>query len=181
MEETNVTTYCENHPTVETALRCNKCGKYICAKCAVRTPTGYSCKSCIKNQQKVFDTSKPLDTVLAVVVAGVLSFMGSLVIGLLGYFIFFLAPLAGIVIAEAVRLVTGKRRSKKMFTLVVIGAIIGALPLLIFSLIGVLLRLGSGVVNFWSFLTPLYYGYYLVVTATTTYYRISGKNLRLRR
>ena len=50
-------TYCHNIPTVETALRCNKCGEYICPKCAVRTPTGYSCKSCISNQQKVFDNS----------------------------------------------------------------------------------------------------------------------------
>ena len=39
----NAPTYCANHPGVETSLRCNKCGKPICAKCAVRTPTGYRC------------------------------------------------------------------------------------------------------------------------------------------
>ena len=47
--------YCANHPTVETTLRCNRCEKPICAKCAVLTPTGYRCKECIKEQQKIFD------------------------------------------------------------------------------------------------------------------------------
>ena len=43
MIDLNAPTYCANHPTVETTLRCNKCGKPICAKCAIRTPTGYRC------------------------------------------------------------------------------------------------------------------------------------------
>ena len=49
--------YCANHPAVETTLRCNRCGKPICAECAVRTPTGYRCKECVRGQQKIFDTA----------------------------------------------------------------------------------------------------------------------------
>lgn len=180
--EPTAPTYCHNHPTVETALRCNKCGEYICPKCAVHTPTGYSCRSCIQSQQKVFDNSNPLDAVFAVAVAGALSFIGSLLVGIAGYFTLFLAPLAGIVIGEAVRLVTKKRRSKKVFRMVLIATIVGALPLLLFNLIIMLLSLtgGSGV-GFWAILNPLWYGYYLVTAATTTYYRVSGQSIRSRR
>ena len=181
MEDAALKTYCQNHPTVETALRCNKCGAYICAKCAVHTPTGYSCKSCIKGQQKVFDTSKPMDGVLAVVVSGVLSFIGSLLVGVAGYFTIFLAPLAGIVVGEAVRLVTGKRRSQKVFRMVLIATIVGSLPLFLYNLIIMLLFLGSGSGSIWSFLTPIWYGYYAAIVATTSYYRISGQTIRFRR
>lgn len=181
MEETYSATYCHNHPTVETSLRCNKCGEYICAKCAVLTPTGYSCKSCIKNQQKVYDNSNPLDAVFAVAAAGVLSFLGSLLVGIAGYFTIFLAPLAGVVIGEAVRLVTGKRRSQQMFKMALIATIVGALPLSVGALLGFLLNISVGAGGLWSILTVIYYGYYLVVASTTAYYRISGRSIRLRR
>lgn len=182
MENTAPKTYCHNHPSVETALRCNKCGAYICAKCAVHTPTGYSCKSCIKGQQQVFNTSKPMDGVFAIIVAGVLSFIGSLLVGITGYFTIFLAPVAGVVIGEAVRLVTGKRRSSKMFRMVLIATIAGALPLLVYHLIIMLLILGSGSGGgIWSFLTPIWYGYYAAIVSTSTYYRISGQAIRFRR
>ncbi|MEE4195957.1 MAG: hypothetical protein V2J07_12225 [Anaerolineae bacterium] len=182
MEELSTPTYCHLHPNVETALRCNKCGAYICAKCAVRTPTGYSCRSCINNQQKVFDNSNPLDGVLAVAVAGTLSFVGSLLVGVTGYFTIFLAPIAGIVIGEAVRFVTGKRRSQKMFKMVLIAVIIGALPLLAFNLIMALLSLSNALTTgLWSFLRVIWYGYYAAAVATSTYYRISGRTIRFRR
>ncbi len=54
IESSSTPTYCANHPGVETSLRCNKCGKPICAKCAVRTPTGYRCKECVRGQLKDF-------------------------------------------------------------------------------------------------------------------------------
>ena len=46
--------YCVNHPDVETYLRCNKCGRPICPKCAVRTPVGYRCRDCVQAHQQVF-------------------------------------------------------------------------------------------------------------------------------
>ena len=57
MIEPNAPVYCANHPGVETSLRCNKCGKPICAKCAIRTPTGYRCKECVRGQQRIFETA----------------------------------------------------------------------------------------------------------------------------
>lgn len=87
--------YCVNHPDRETLLRCNRCERPICPECAVLTPTGYRCKDCVRNQQKVFDTAQWFDYPLAVIIAGVLSFLGSLIANLLGFFTLFVAPVAG--------------------------------------------------------------------------------------
>ena len=59
------TLFCANHPDRETSLRCNRCEKPICSKCAVRTPTGYRCKECVRGQQKVFDTAENQDFIVA--------------------------------------------------------------------------------------------------------------------
>jgi len=39
--------YCYRHPTVETGLRCNRCSKPICPKCAQRGPVGFRCPDCV--------------------------------------------------------------------------------------------------------------------------------------
>jgi hypothetical protein len=57
--------YCANHPQTPTSLRCNRCEKPICPKCAVKTPIGYRCKECVRGQQKIFDTAQWYDYPLA--------------------------------------------------------------------------------------------------------------------
>lgn len=37
---------CSYHPSVMTGLRCSRCGKPICPRCAVRTPVGMRCPDC---------------------------------------------------------------------------------------------------------------------------------------
>jgi hypothetical protein len=37
---------CSYHPDVQTGLRCTRCGKPICPRCAVRTPVGLRCPDC---------------------------------------------------------------------------------------------------------------------------------------
>lgn len=37
---------CSQHPDVRTRLRCSRCGKPICPRCAVRTPVGLRCPDC---------------------------------------------------------------------------------------------------------------------------------------
>ena len=76
----------------EITLRCNKCNRPITPAEAVLTPTGYRCKDCVRNQQRVFDTSKPLDYVWAFLAAAIISFLGSLVGSFLGFYVFLLAP-----------------------------------------------------------------------------------------
>jgi hypothetical protein len=76
---------CANHPDIETRLRCKKCEKPICPKCAVHTPTGYQCRECIRSRQKIFDTSLPQDYVIGFITAAVLSAIGSFLISLAGF------------------------------------------------------------------------------------------------
>ena len=85
--------------------------------------------------QKAFDTSEWYDYVLGFVVAGFLSGVAAFLvtlIGGIGFFGWFLiaagAPAAGTVIAEAVRFVTRRHRSRPLFITVAAGVVLGALP-----------------------------------------------------
>jgi hypothetical protein len=147
----------------------------------VHTPIGYRCPDCIRGQQKTFETAKPMDFVWAVVVSGVIAFVGSLLVGWLGYFTLFLAPGVGVALAETVRWVTGRRRSKKLFTMVVITCVVAGLPVLIGSLLPLLLGLGAGVQGLLLLWSPLWQVYYIATLAATAYYRISGTPLRWRK
>lgn len=166
MSETNPTElYCAYHPNRPTLLRCNRCEKPICPSCAVKTPTGYRCKECVRSQQKVFDTSLWSDYVLAIVIAGILAFIGSYVVTFIGFFTLLLAPIIGTLIASAVRWATGKRRSRALFVSTTAAAVLGSLPILIFML------LGSGLFSI------LWQGFYSFLMASTLYYRLSGIQL----
>ena len=135
--------YCANHPNVETTLRCNKCEKPICARCAVLTPTGYRCKECIKGQQKIFETAQWLDYPIIFIVVAFLAYLGSLIAVRLGFFIILLGPVAGGLIAEIARFVTRRRRSKRLYILAAVAAVFGCIPLTLqivlqFSLLGLI-------------------------------------------
>jgi len=127
------TVYCFYHPNVETGLRCNKCGKPICVKCARRTPVGYRCPDCIRSQQAVFYSAGGLDYVGVVVVGLVASTIGAAIVGTLGiWFAIFLGPVAGGVISEAARWAARRRRGRYIAVIVSGCIIIGALPTLLF-------------------------------------------------
>jgi hypothetical protein len=172
-ESTTETLYCYIHPTRETALRCNNCNRPICAACAVRTPIGYRCRECVKGQQKAFDTSEWYDYItgfiVAVLLSGVASFLVTF-IGGIGFFGWFLiaagAPSAAVAIAEAVRLVTRKRRSRPLFLTVAAGVVIGALPVILIQL------LLAG--NLFGIVFQLIY---LVIAVPVVYSRLSGIQL----
>jgi tetratricopeptide (TPR) repeat protein len=128
--------YCANHPTVETMLRCNRCGKPICTRCAVQTPVGYRCRECVGKQQAVFYTGGALDYVIAGAISVVLGGIASYLMTLVGawFIALLLGPAAGIGIAELVRLAVQRRRSKYLWIVVGAGIVVGALPSLILAL-----------------------------------------------
>ena len=155
---------CYRHPKIETSLRCNRCGRPICPKCAVRTPVGFRCPECVREQQNKYYTGGALDYVIAAVVALPLSLIAAAIfaflIGGIGFFSwiisFFAAPAAGGIIAEAVRWAVGRRRSRNL-NLVVAGCLmLGVAPFILvvflmgnfYGLIapGILLFLGVGTI-----------------------------------
>lgn len=162
-------------PDQEITLRCNKCGRPISPREAVQTPTGYRCPECVRNQQKIFDTSKPLDYALGFVIALFLSTIGSFIVRNIGFFTILLAPVAGVVIAEAVRFVIKKRRSDRLFKVVTVAIILGGLPLILLIGINFILDLSTGSLNFFSLLPLGYQVLYLVLAVPSAYYRLSGK------
>jgi hypothetical protein len=125
---TLATLYCTNHPDRETMLRCNKCDKPICYECAVRTPVGYRCRECVREQQNVYYNAEKSDVLIGGIVAlvlgvgfGILAYItlglmrlvpaGSLfaIIGAV-----FIGPAVGGLIAEAIRRAVNKRRARAM-------------------------------------------------------------------
>jgi hypothetical protein len=172
-ETTTETLYCYVHPNRETALRCNNCNRPICAACAVRTPIGYRCRECVKGQQKAFDTSEWYDYITGFIVAALLSGVASFLvtfIGGIGFFGWFLiaagAPSAAVAIAEGVRLVTGKRRSRPLFLTVAAGVVVGALPVILIQLVFSQNLFGI-----------LFQVIYLVIAVPVVYSRLSGIQL----
>lgn len=139
--------YCTVHPTVETSLRCNRCGRPMCTKCAVLTPVGYRCRECVRQQQDTYFNAQMLDYVIAGAVALAISFFAVAIIARLPFFLaFFASPAVGGVIGTAAWRLTGKRRGR--YTAIVVGAavVLGALPWLLLNLfaVGIYLFMATG-------------------------------------
>ncbi len=167
--------YCYNHPQRETVLRCNRCERPMCTSCAVLTPTGYRCKECVRGQQKIFETARWWDYPVAVLVAGALGVVGSLISNSLGFFILFLAPVAGMIIAEAVRLATRKRRGKWLPLAAAGAALVGSLfsPVYL-AIFTFLASFTTGLASLIGVLWPALFG---ILCASTVYYRLKGIRL----
>ena len=170
-ETTTGTLYCYVHPNRETSLRCNNCNRPICASCAVRTPTGYRCRECVRGQQKTFDTSEWYDYLTGFLVAALLSAVASFLVTLvggIGFFGWFLiaagAPTAAVAIAEGVRAVTRRRRSRPLFMTVAAGVVVGALPVILLQV-------------FTNPFGVLFQVIYLVIAVPVVYSRLSGIQL----
>lgn len=127
--------FCANHPTVETLLRCNKCGKPICMKCAVRTDVGFRCRECIRSQQNIYYNAESLDNPIALIVSFIVTLVATPIAGrLLGIFglLGILLALvvgsgAGGLLAQIIRWAVGRRRGRYMRYFALAGIILGVL------------------------------------------------------
>ncbi len=168
--------YCVNHPQTETTLRCSRCEDPICVRCAVRTPTGYRCKTCVRGQQKIFETTEWYDYPTALLVAGILSFLGSLIVPRLSFFTIFLAPIAGTIIAEIIRALLRRRRSTRLFRLTALATALGSLPLLLIYLADIFA--GVAGVGIFRLLPLIWQALYVFLVTSTLYYRLAGIQVR---
>jgi B-box zinc finger len=173
-ETTTETLYCANHPDRETTLRCNKCNKPICTKCAVRTPVGYRCVECVRGQQAIFQTAAWYDYAIGAAVALVLTGIMTAFSGVLSWFVIFLGPVGGTVVAEVVRFATRRRRGRYFAETVGGAMILGAAPVLLLPLLGLLLLGGRGLGGLFGLLWP---GIFLVLAVGTAYARLRGMTI----
>ena len=147
--------FCVNHPNVETTLRCNRCGDPICVRCAIRTPVGYRCPRCVREQQAAFYTGTALDYPIAALIALPLAATGAYFISFVGFFFaFFLSPVAGAIVSEAVWYGVRRRRTRHLWLVVGISIIVATLLVALYQaglfagyplVLGRLLRLDLGI------------------------------------
>ncbi|MGI6259689.1 MAG: hypothetical protein ACOYKC_07520 [Anaerolineaceae bacterium] len=165
------------NPDETPVLRCNRCDQPITPETAVLTPTGYRCQSCVKEQQKVFDNTRFFDLVLGFIIAAVLSYAGGWLVSRLGFFTLLVAPSVGVLIFRAVRLAVNKRRSRALNNAILVGAIIGCIPMLVPEITALILS-GGDALSFTGSLLPLIWRVvYTVLVASTAY--AQSKGLRL--
>jgi len=168
---------CANHPGRETSLRCNRCEKPICSQCAVHTPVGYRCQECVRGQQRTFNTTQLVDYPIALVTAAAGVGVAVSLLGFLGFWGFFLAPIVGGGVAEIVRWAVRKRRSRRLPLVASVGGVAGVLPHLLLPMGAVFLAAGGqgGAALLGraalSVLWPIVYG---VLMISALYYRLRG-------
>lgn len=127
--------YCANHPETETYLRCNKCGKPICLKCAELTEVGYRCKECIREQQNVFYNAMTSDNWIAFAVAAGITLVAwpiaAYFLKITGFFGWIIAILAGsgagAALAQIIRNSVGRRRGRHIRYFSLAGILVGLL------------------------------------------------------
>ena len=158
-------------------LRCNRCNKPITPATAILTETGYRCAECVREQQRSFDTTKPLDPFLGFAVATLISFAGSWLAGRLGFFTILVAPGIGTLITNAVRLVVRRRRSKALNKAVLVGAIVGALPLLIMALLPLLAGSGPLLTGGGNLMPFIWRAVYAALVSSSAYAQARGLRL----
>lgn len=162
-------TVCSYHSRSETTLRCNRCSKPICTQCAITTPVGYRCKDCVNDQQEMFYSALWYDYALAVVVALPLAVIAPMIIDSIGWLTIILSPFAGMVIAEAVRLVIRGRRGRRLSLVVSLCIIAGSLLVVGVWMVQVLGSVGLIHLPLGSLLWQLVY---VILAASSAYYRL---------
>lgn len=117
---------CYRHPKEETTLRCSKCERPICSRCAVLTTVGYRCPEC--GRESSATRSVPLTQLLLGAIVGASGgFLVARFIPLLfPLFMLLLAPVAGSVVAEVARAAMGKRISGVVGAITAAGFLFGA-------------------------------------------------------
>ena len=155
--------YCANHPGRQTHLRCNRCAKPICTSCAKRTPVGYRCPECIREQEDTFYNAKPLDYLITVLIALPLSIIAGYIAPLIGFFVIFLSAGVGTLIGRFVLWAIGRRRGRWIPLMVGVLVVIGAAVPYLLALLD-----GTNPLS----IRLLWTGVYIVMASGAAYYQM---------
>ena len=119
--------FCYRHPDRETWVRCGRCDRPICPRCAIQGPVGFRCRECGK---PAFDPLTSFTPIQAIGGAGVAlggGILVALVASRIGFFSIIISYFAGSFIAEAVTRVTGYKRGPTMLAVMFGGIVAGAM------------------------------------------------------
>ncbi len=122
--------YCALHPERDTELRCNRCERYMCVDCAVRTPVGYTCRECVRGHEDRFFEGTVIDYGLVVAICAAGGALTTLALLLIGGFLilgFIVAPAIGGAAAQVALQLTGRRRGRYSGYLAAGGVLAGGI------------------------------------------------------
>src|SRR5947207_4074215 len=125
------TLYCYRHPDRETWIRCGRCDRPICTRCAMQGPVGSRCKQCGTLAFDPLTSFTPRQLTLGIGTALAAGLVGGFISSRIGFFSIFVAFFAGGFIAEIVQRVTGYKREPViagiLFGGILFGTLLGAL------------------------------------------------------
>lgn len=98
-------TTCQQHPSVETRLRCANCETPICPRCATDAPVGMRCPDCARPDRSAGLRRRPGQVTRAAGVAVLGALVGGVVIG----GVRLLLPIGGLIAAYLVGVQLGRR------------------------------------------------------------------------
>ena len=107
--------FCAVHPQRDTELRCNRCDRYMCIDCAVRTPVGYTCRQCVRGHEDKFYEGTLVDYGLIAATCAIGGALTPFVMLLIGGFLiigFIVAPAIGGTAAQIALQLTRRRRGR---------------------------------------------------------------------
>lgn len=122
--------YCSAHPERDTELRCNRCDRYMCVDCAVRTPVGYTCKQCVRGHEDKFYEGTLVDYGLVAAICAIGGALTPFVMLLIGGFLiigFIVAPAIGGTAAQLALQLTRRRRGRYSGYVAAGGVLVGGL------------------------------------------------------
>lgn len=120
---------CYRHPKVETAVSCGKCDRPICTKCMIPGPAGMRCPECASLRGSALYRVHPGRLALAIIAGLVVGIIGAMIMSapFVGFFIFFVGPIYGTAVAEAVLRSTGRKRGRLIEAIGIGSILAGAL------------------------------------------------------
>jgi hypothetical protein len=117
--------FCYRHPARETRIRCGRCDRPICTRCAMQGPVGFRCKTCGTLANDPLTTVRPMQGLLGVGIALALGLVAAFIAGRIGFFSIIVSFIAGGFVAEAVTRVIGWKRGATILVIVLGGIIAG--------------------------------------------------------
>jgi hypothetical protein len=139
---------------------------------------GYRCRECVRGQQQVFETVVWYDYAVAGVLAAVLGGLAGALLVNLSWFTIFLAPVAGGVIAEIVRVAVRRRRGRYLFLAAAGAYVVGCLPIFALGLFAAVLGQQGGGFGGFGLFRLLWAVVYTALATGTFYTRLRGISIR---
>jgi hypothetical protein len=121
------TLHCYRHPDRETWVRCGRCDRPICPKCAMQGPVGLRCRDCGRPAFDPLTSFTPVQLVVGLVVSVGAGIVTGYLASRIGFFSVIVAWFAGGIIADIVSRLTGYKHGPVMLAVVVGGILVGAL------------------------------------------------------